>query len=119
NDPSFAGFAGDARLGFGNFGARTMTAVANLPLSEIAAVRVAGNYQTRDGYLSNGNDDLNTLSYRARALVKATDTLTLGFDFDYGRYWGNGTGMAAIKPYADDPWTGLPDLAPPFQRVDA
>lgn len=119
NAPSFDGFAGDARLSFGNYGAKTVTAVANLPVTDKAAVRIAGNYQTRDGFLSNGNDDLNTMSYRARALIKPTDTLTLGVDFDIGRYWGNGTGMSAIKPYASNPWQGLPDLAPPFQRVDA
>jgi iron complex outermembrane receptor protein len=119
NDPSLDGFSGDAKVGFGNFGAQTLTAVANLPVTDIAAVRLVGNYQTRDGYLSNGNDDLNTASYRAKALVKPNDALTLGFDFDAGRYWGRGTGVSRIKPYASDPWAGLRDLAPPFQRVDA
>jgi iron complex outermembrane receptor protein len=119
NDPTFDGFDGSTRLGFGNHGARTVTAVANVPVTDIAAVRLAGNYQTNDGYLANGNDDLNTMSWRAKAHVKPTDTLTLGFTFEAGRYWGNGTAMAQIKPYRPNPWEGLPDLAPPFQRVDA
>lgn len=119
NEPDFRGFGGNARVGYGNYGALTLTSAANLPLTENLAVRLAGNYQTRDGYLKNGNDDLNTMSWRGKVLARPTDTLTLGFTFDTGRYWGNGTGMAAIKPYASDPWEGLPDLAPPFQRVDA
>lgn len=119
NDPRFDGFSGNARVGYGNHGAVTLMSAANLPVTQDVAIRVVGNYQTRDGYLANGNDDLNTMSWRAKLLARPTDTLTLGLTFDTGRYWGNGTGMAAIKPYADDPWEGLPDLAPPFQRVDA
>lgn len=119
NDPQFDGFSGNARVGYGNHGAVTLMSAANLPVTDDVAVRVVGNYQTRDGYLANGNDDLNTMSWRAKLLARPTDTLTLGLTFDTGRYWGNGTGMAAIKPYADNPWEGLPDLAPPFQRVDA
>ncbi len=119
NDPTFDDFRSDTRVSFGNYGARTVTAVANLPVADIASIRLAGNYQSRDGFLSNGNDDLNTRSYRVKALVTPTDTLTLGLNLDTGDYWGNGTGMAAIQPFASDPWTGLPDLAPPFQHVDA
>lgn len=119
NDPQFDGFGGNARVSYGNHGAVTLMSAANLPVTDDVAVRMVGNYQTRDGYLANGNDDLNTMSWRAKLLARPTDTLTLGLTFDTGRYWGNGTGMAAIKPYADDPWEGLPDLAPPFQRVDA
>jgi iron complex outermembrane receptor protein len=116
-DPDFAGFDGKMRVSYGNYDAVTTTAAVNIPVTDRVAMRVIGNYQTRDGFLKNGNDDQNTMSWRAKLLARPLDDLKLGFTFETARYWGRGPSTSPIKPFADDPWIGMPDLAPPFQRV--
>jgi iron complex outermembrane recepter protein len=118
-DPVFNEFGGNARIAVGNYSERAMLAAVNLPLGERTAARLVGNYQTHDGYMSNDHDNLNTMSGRGKVFTQATDSLKLGLTFDFGRFWGAGIGTARVYPFAADPWTTLPDLVPPFQRVRA
>ena len=118
-DPVFNEFGGNARIAVGNYSERAMLAAVNLPLGERTAARLVGNYQTHDGYMTNDHDNLNTMSGRGKVFTQATDSLKLGLTFDFGRFWGAGIGIARVYPFAADPWTTLPDLVPPFQRVRA
>ncbi|MFD1961174.1 TonB-dependent receptor [Novosphingobium panipatense] len=44
----------DARAEFGDFGQRKVQAAMNVPIGDIAAVRIVGGYEKSDGYYKNG-----------------------------------------------------------------
>lgn len=50
NAPKLGEMEGYARLEYGNFDAKRGEAALNIPLSDIAAVRVSGTFNDRDGY---------------------------------------------------------------------
>lgn len=55
--PDLTGVAGNAELEYGNYNSVKAKGMVNLPLGEIAAVRVAGFYLNRDGYTKNVYDN--------------------------------------------------------------
>jgi iron complex outermembrane recepter protein len=118
-DPEFTEFGGNTRVSLGNYSARTVLAAVNLPMGERLAARLAGNYETRDGYMTGNHDNSNSMSARGKVLFNATDDLQLGFNFDYGRVWTAGIGSALVLPFAPNPWTALPDRLPPYQYTYA
>lgn len=57
--PVLEEFQADARLTYGNYNTLKAKGMVNVPLGEKAALRLAGSYLTRDGYVDNlatGND---------------------------------------------------------------
>lgn len=60
----------------GNYGYIRPVVAVNVPLGEAVAVRAAGEYNKRDGYLSNGANDRDAYSGRLSALFKPTDRLS-------------------------------------------
>lgn len=69
--------------GLGNFGSRSVTAIANGPaIGDWLAFRVAGQYNKRDGYVENVFDgsrfnDRNRYLVRGQALILPTDDLSI------------------------------------------
>ncbi|MDR2857400.1 MAG: TonB-dependent receptor [Novosphingobium sp.] len=51
NDPSTDKVSGHVKAGYGNLDAFESEAVVNLPFSDTAAIRLAGAYRRRDGYV--------------------------------------------------------------------
>lgn len=83
--------------GVGNYDYRILEAYINVPLGEGAALRVAGQYRKRDGYIRNiinGEDlqDLNGGGIRASLKLNPTERLESIFVGNYLRSSTNGTG---------------------------
>jgi iron complex outermembrane receptor protein len=107
---------GYATVGAGSFNGRRVEGAVNIPVSENAAVRVAGISNTREGYgttkigryegplpggAQNGanpfvvsksvdTDDKNTKAARISALYEATEKLTFSMVSDYAKQVTNG-----------------------------
>ena len=78
--PVLEEFQADARLTYGNFNTIKTKGMVNLPLGETAALRLAGSYLSRDGYVDNvttGNDvdDRELFSVRGSLAWEPTDRL--------------------------------------------
>jgi outer membrane receptor protein involved in Fe transport len=76
--PVLGEFQADAELTYGNYNTFKGKGMVNLPLGENAALRVAGSYLGRDGYVDNlttGNDvdDRDLYSVRATLAFEPTD----------------------------------------------
>ena len=76
--PVLGEFQADAELTYGNYNTFKGKGMVNLPLGENAALRVAGSYLGRDGYVDNlttGNDvdDRDLYSVRANLAFEPTD----------------------------------------------
>ena len=78
----------------GNFDARHLEGALNLPLGEIAALRVAGQIQRRDGFQRNLFRDerlgeVRRENVRVSLSLRPSDSLTNDFVADYGHSDGN------------------------------
>lgn len=78
----------------GNFDARHLEGALNLPLGEIAALRVAGQIQRRDGFQRNLFRDerlgeVRRENARVSLTLRPSDALTNDFVADYGHSDGN------------------------------
>ncbi|MEO0817541.1 MAG: TonB-dependent receptor [Pseudomonadota bacterium] len=76
--PVLEEFQANARFTYGNFNTVKAKGMLNLPLGETAALRLAGSYLTRDGFVDNlttGNDidDRELYSVRASLAFEPTD----------------------------------------------
>lgn len=63
--------------GIGNYGLRNIQGMANVPLADTLSLRIAGSYNSRDGYLSNGQNDNGSAGLRAKLLYEPTDGLSI------------------------------------------
>jgi outer membrane receptor protein involved in Fe transport len=100
-------------LSYGNFHAVQADGMVNLPLGDGMALRVAGRYKTRDGYVDNllGGDDYNsqkTGALRASFHADATDTLSFDIIGNYQNDQPSGTSFKSIAYLPTDPLTGAP-----------
>ncbi len=77
---------------YGNYDTKKIQGGINLPIGEIAALRVAGQLVDRDGYLSDGYDDEKTQAARAQLLVQPSDDFSMLLAADYAHAGGNGVG---------------------------
>ena len=78
--PVLEEFQADARLTYGNYNTIKGKGMVNLPFGETAALRLAGSYLSRDGYVDNlttGNDidDRELYSVRGSFAWEPTDRL--------------------------------------------
>lgn len=78
--PVLEEFQADARLTYGNYNTIKAKGMVNVPLGEQAALRLAGSYLSRDGYVENlttGNDidSRDLYSIRASLAFEPTDRL--------------------------------------------
>lgn len=78
--PVLEEFQADARVTLGNYNTLKAKGMVNLPLGEKAALRLAGSYLSRDGYvenLTNGNDidSRDLYSMRASLAFEPTERL--------------------------------------------
>jgi len=87
-------FGGYVVSRLGNFNARLLEGALNIPLSEIAALRVAGQIQSRDGFQRNLFRDerlgeVGRKNVRVSLSLRPSDSLTNDFVADYGHSDGN------------------------------
>lgn len=97
---------GYVQASYGSYDARVAEAAINLPLiDQRVALRVAGQYQKRDGWTRNigvGNDadDLNSRALRATLLFEPADGLMNTTIVDYYRNRSTGGGSVLVDVFA-------------------
>jgi iron complex outermembrane receptor protein len=94
--PDLGTFGVVASAEYGNYDALRLDAAVNLPLGDIAAVRLAGIHVRHDGYMNDGTDDQDDLGGRASLRVDATPDLRLDIVADYFRQRGQGPGATPL-----------------------
>lgn len=103
-----AGLSGDISAEYGNYDNLKLTAAIGGG-SETFAVRAAVQYNKRDGYLTDGYDDADTLGARLTARYTPSDIVDLTVMGEYAKI--SGMGAATIKRSTltaepDNPWEG-------------
>jgi iron complex outermembrane receptor protein len=84
--------SGHVSAAYGNYDSVQVEGAVNYALSDIAALRVAGNYATHDGYMSDGSSDLDARALRAQLLLEPSDTFKIRVSADYFERFGRGIG---------------------------
>jgi iron complex outermembrane receptor protein len=103
--------SGSLRVEAGNDSYRMAEAVANLPVNDTFAVRLAGRVKARDGYVENllGGEDFNstdTVAVRGAVRWKPDDRLTADLIVNYQEDNPSGTSFKSLTFLPADPATG-------------
>lgn len=93
-----------ASVSYGNYNALTTQGMINLTTSDKYALRVAFQTQNRDGYYSNGYDDLDSVSGRVQFLIKPDDKFSVRLMASFVQLGGVGSGSVFVGG------PSLPDL---------
>jgi iron complex outermembrane receptor protein len=88
-------FEASADFEYGNYDTRRGDLMVNVPVTDTISVRVAGNFNMRDGYVepsdgSTPRDDQDNNSYRLSARWKANDVTTIDLTYTGGHVGGVG-----------------------------
>lgn len=94
--PELGILGGDASFEYGNYDSVRLNGALNVPLSDIAALRVAGTYNNHDGYMNDGTDDQDDAGGRISLRVDPTPDLKIVLSADYFSQRGRGPGSVAI-----------------------
>ncbi|MBX5461950.1 MAG: TonB-dependent receptor [Steroidobacteraceae bacterium] len=100
---------GELTIDFGNFDQRRVTGAIGGGLTDTLAVRAAAQYNKRDGYLSDGYNDQDSLAGRLTALWTPSDSVSLLVTGEYSDI--DSQGEATVKrsmltPEPHDAWEG-------------
>lgn len=107
--PKLGELGGYLEANAGNYSQFGAEGALNLPVGEDLAFRVSGQFNSRDGYLSDGGDDDKHESVRVQAKYKSGG-LTIRPEFSFTHLGGKGTGLALMPALAGlSPWTGNTD----------
>jgi iron complex outermembrane recepter protein len=99
--PKLDRFEGTANLEAGNYNLKNGQFSVNVPVMSKLALRLAGSYSKRDGYLSDGKNDDDNKSARLKALFQATDKLSFTAIGEVSKIGGVGFGGAQVFDYQD------------------
>jgi iron complex outermembrane recepter protein len=102
----------DASFSAGNYAAFGAQAAINLPIGQNAAFRIAGNYATHDGYLSDGSSDLDAKGFRAQLLFAPSDDIKVRLSGDYFERSGKGAGGSINAVSFTNPFTNTTAIVP-------
>jgi len=75
--PTYDGFKAEGTFEYGNYDLVHGFAAVNVPVGDAAGLRASVDYNRRDGYLTNGANDLDQISGRLSFQADPTDRLTL------------------------------------------
>jgi len=109
--PSLDGLSGYGTMEFGNYGEVLAEGAVNLPLTSEIALRASGQAESRQGYLSTGDDDDHHQSARLQALYR-TDSTTVLLVGEFTHIGGDGSNYSIINPASNlssSPWTAVSD----------
>jgi iron complex outermembrane receptor protein len=109
--PSLDGISGYGDVEFGNFNELLAEGAVNLPVNAEIALRASGQAESRQGYLSTGDEDDRHQSLRLQGLYKtdATSVLLVG---EFTHLGGYGTTYSIVRPASNissSPWTAVND----------
>lgn len=96
NRPRLDDFSGNINLEYGNYDSKKAAGALNIPLGDIAALRVASQIVDRDGYLSDGYDDEKGEAARASLLIEPSSDWSMLIVGDYYNQHGKGSGLVLI-----------------------
>lgn len=96
-----------ATIGYGNYDAVELRALASGPLSEMVAAKVSTTYRTRDGYGSdrltgNEQNDLETFNVRGQLLFVPADNIDALLTVDYAEDSNGGRTLSTSIPVGID-----------------
>jgi len=97
--PELGRFSGEGLFEYGNYDSKKGFLALNVPIGDIAALRVAGQVVDRDGYISDGYDDDRGEAARASLLIQPSSLWSMTLVADYYRQHGKGAG-AVLLPNA-------------------
>jgi len=108
--PKLSGFEANAEAEYGNYNGVKVKGMLNVPLGDVAAVRVAGFYLNRDGYTTNifdnsKIDDRDMYGLRGSLRVEPTSGTTIDLMVQYFRE--NDNRMRIQKQMCDRDPTGV------------
>lgn len=109
--PVLGANSGNMTFEYGNYNALKVAGAFNLSLGDKAALRIAGQTVSHDGYLSQGYDDENGKALRAQLLWRPSGRISALFSGDYFNQDGRGPGSVL----AADP--RLPNAPAPSARI--
>jgi iron complex outermembrane receptor protein len=98
--PQLGAFSGEASVEYGNYDSKKGSLALNVPLGDIAALRVAGQVVNRDGYISDGYDDDKGEAVRASLLIQPSDIWSMTLVGDYYNQHGKGSGAVLVPSAA-------------------
>jgi iron complex outermembrane receptor protein len=98
-------FGGEGSLRVGNYDLLHMFAAVNLPVSDTLAFRVAMDSEKRDGYMSNGGNDLDRIAGRVTMRFEPSEDFSLVARAEVSHSGGMGDTLT-LRPYLDPkrPW---------------
>lgn len=95
-------------VGYGNYNAIDLRALASGPVGDRVAAKLSATYRTRDGYgrerlLDLEQNDLETFNIRGQILFELSDNLEARLTLDYSEDENNGRTLSTTSPAnADD-----------------
>jgi iron complex outermembrane receptor protein len=110
-NPSTSGFDGYVRGQVGNYGLWRGEGAVNLPLGDVAAVRVAAFREKRNGYIDDGSQDSDKFGVRGKLLLKPTEWLTIIGKVEFAREKGKGNNTVPV------PGSGIHPGGGPFPAL--
>ncbi len=81
---------------YGNYNAAKASGAINVPVSDVAAFRLSGQYVNRDGYFNDGYDDEKTSALRGQFRLDTGDSFDMNVMVDYGHVGGKGSGGTIV-----------------------
>lgn len=110
--PDLRGFSGNFTGSLGNYGIVQGQGAVNIPVTDNSALRIAGSYSKRDGYLEDGTDNDDTKALRVQYLAELTDDLTVRFAGDIAKIEGAGDNVSYSGLYRINLGTGRYEFTP-------
>lgn len=104
NKPQLGKFSGGFGASYGNYDDVGINGFLNVPIGENAAARLAGTYNSHDGYLSDGSSDAKGYALRGQLLFEPSSDITVRIGADYAHDGGRGPGSTVVAKI--DPFTG-------------
>lgn len=101
--------SGDLSVDIGNYDLRRVSAAVGGGLTETFAVRGAVQFTERDGYLTDGYNDQDSLAARVSALWTPSDAISLLITGEYADIDSQGEATvkrSTLTPRPADPWAG-------------
>ncbi|MFC5344429.1 TonB-dependent receptor [Brevundimonas staleyi] len=111
NKADIDGFDAEGRAAIGNYDYRMAELMVNMPISDVAALRLATRLKSRDGYVENllGGADYNgvdTQAFRLSAAFEPSDALRVDVIANYQQDTPSGVSFRSIYYNPQDPNTG-------------
>ena len=110
--PKLGVFSGYFAASGGNYGTYRNEGAVNVPIGNDTAVRLSGQVNGHDGYLSDGSSDDRSRSGRLQVYHRFAEGLTFRLSADYERLGGVGVGSSYADAYRYNAGTGAYIVTP-------